>query len=131
MLASHRGVGCIFFEMACGRPLFPGSTVEEELRLIFMGLGSPPADAWPDLPLPYTFPHYHPEPLLARAPRLDSDAIDLLNKFLCVSLSIVKPIILTVICLLKITTQPIKTLTVSTEMQCCCSVEVSVNRGDK
>lgn len=71
--------------MACGRPLFPGSTVEEELRLIFKGLGTPPSDAWPDLPVPYTFPHYNPEPLLSRAPRLDSDAIDLLNKFLCVS----------------------------------------------
>ncbi|XP_054279933.1 cyclin-dependent kinase 17-like [Macrosteles quadrilineatus] len=77
------GVGCIFFEMACGRPLFPGSTVEEELRLIFKGLGSPPADAWPDLHVPYTFPRYYPEPILSRAPRLDSDAVDLLNKFLC------------------------------------------------
>lgn len=31
----HRGVGCIFFEMACGRPMFPGSSVEEELLLIW------------------------------------------------------------------------------------------------
>jgi serine/threonine protein kinase len=29
------GVGCIFFEIASGRPLFPGSTVEDELHLIF------------------------------------------------------------------------------------------------
>ena len=29
------GVGCIFYEMASGRPLFPGSTVEDELHLIF------------------------------------------------------------------------------------------------
>ncbi|RXM27847.1 Cyclin-dependent kinase 17 [Acipenser ruthenus] len=29
------GVGCIFYEMAAGRPLFPGSTVEDELHLIF------------------------------------------------------------------------------------------------
>uniref|UniRef100_A0A8C9FZ76 Protein kinase domain-containing protein n=1 Tax=Pavo cristatus TaxID=9049 RepID=A0A8C9FZ76_PAVCR len=33
------GVGCIFFEMASGRPLFPGSTVEDELHLIFRLLG--------------------------------------------------------------------------------------------
>ncbi|VDD76589.1 unnamed protein product [Mesocestoides corti] len=33
------GVGCIFFEMATGWPLFPGSTVEEELTLIFKRLG--------------------------------------------------------------------------------------------
>ena len=30
-----RGVGCIFFEMATGRPFFPGSTVEDQLHLIF------------------------------------------------------------------------------------------------
>ena len=29
------GVGCIFYEMVSGRPLFPGSTVEDELHLIF------------------------------------------------------------------------------------------------
>ena len=35
------GVGCIFYEMASGRPLFPGSTVEDELHLIFkVGVGS-------------------------------------------------------------------------------------------
>ena len=30
-----RGVGCIFFEMATGRPMFPGGTVDEQLHLIF------------------------------------------------------------------------------------------------
>uniref|UniRef100_A0A3B5MR62 mitogen-activated protein kinase n=1 Tax=Xiphophorus couchianus TaxID=32473 RepID=A0A3B5MR62_9TELE len=33
------GVGCIFYEMVTGRPLFPGSTVEEELHFIFKLLG--------------------------------------------------------------------------------------------
>uniref|UniRef100_A0A4W3HEA4 mitogen-activated protein kinase n=1 Tax=Callorhinchus milii TaxID=7868 RepID=A0A4W3HEA4_CALMI len=33
------GVGCILYEMAAGRPLFPGSTVKEELHLIFRLLG--------------------------------------------------------------------------------------------
>uniref|UniRef100_A0A8C7GUG5 Cyclin dependent kinase 17 n=1 Tax=Oncorhynchus kisutch TaxID=8019 RepID=A0A8C7GUG5_ONCKI len=33
------GVGCIFYEMAAGRPLFPGSAVEDELHLIFRLLG--------------------------------------------------------------------------------------------
>lgn len=42
-----RGVGCIFYEMAAGRPLFPGSTVEDELHLIFRLLGErPPATSW-------------------------------------------------------------------------------------
>lgn len=34
-----RGVGCILYEMATGKPLFPGSTVKEELYLIFRLLG--------------------------------------------------------------------------------------------
>lgn len=38
-LSLFRGVGCIFYEMATGRPLFPGSTVEEELHFIFKLLG--------------------------------------------------------------------------------------------
>uniref|UniRef100_A0A8C9YZG8 Cyclin dependent kinase 17 n=1 Tax=Sander lucioperca TaxID=283035 RepID=A0A8C9YZG8_SANLU len=40
------GVGCIFYEMAAGRPLFPGSTVEDELHLIFRLLGTPTEDNW-------------------------------------------------------------------------------------
>jgi len=36
----RRGVGCIFYEMSTGRPLFPGSTVEEELHFIFKLLGT-------------------------------------------------------------------------------------------
>lgn len=38
-LSLPRGVGCIFYEMVTGRPLFPGSTVEEELHFIFKLLG--------------------------------------------------------------------------------------------
>lgn len=43
-----RGVGCIFYEMAAGRPLFPGSTVEDELHLIFRLLGEwlPATSGW-------------------------------------------------------------------------------------
>lgn len=37
--SSSRGVGCILYEMATGRPLFPGATVKEELHLIFRLLG--------------------------------------------------------------------------------------------
>jgi cyclin-dependent kinase 16 len=40
-----RGVGCIFYEMATGRPLFPGSTVEEQLHFIFRILGEEEACA--------------------------------------------------------------------------------------
>ncbi|CAH8588166.1 unnamed protein product [Schistosoma rodhaini] len=41
------GVGCIFYEMATGWPLFPGSTVEEQLTLIFKRLGTPNERSWP------------------------------------------------------------------------------------
>jgi len=81
------GVGCIFYEMASGRPLFPGSTVEDELHLIFKVLGTPTEDNWPGISRSeelqsYKFPHYSPESLVARAPRLDPDGINLLNSFL-------------------------------------------------
>jgi hypothetical protein len=73
--------------MACGRPLFPGSTVEDELHLIFKTLGMPVEDSLPGISrnqdfLSYNFPHYQGEQLLTIAPRLDSDGLDLLAKFL-------------------------------------------------
>ena len=69
-----RGVGCIFYEMACGRPIFPGSTVEDELHLIFKTLGTPTDDMFPGIStneefLSYNLPHYEPEPLINIAPR--------------------------------------------------------------
>ncbi|XP_056271719.1 cyclin-dependent kinase 17 isoform X2 [Pseudoliparis swirei] len=98
------GVGCIFFEMAAGRPLFPGSTVEDELHLIFRLLGTPTEDSWPgicsmDEFKSYKFPKYKIQPLINHAPsplipgdgnehislvrpRLDTDGIDLLLSFL-------------------------------------------------
>uniref|UniRef100_A0A452TU16 cyclin-dependent kinase n=1 Tax=Ursus maritimus TaxID=29073 RepID=A0A452TU16_URSMA len=43
------GVGCIFYEMATGRPLFPGYTVEEQLHFIFRILGTPTEETWPGI----------------------------------------------------------------------------------
>lgn len=85
-----RGVGCIFCEMASGRPLFPGSTVDDQLRLIFRTLGIPTDETWPNISsnegfLTYKFDQIDPEPLVTRAPRLDSEGIDLLAKFLKVA----------------------------------------------
>lgn len=85
------GVGCILFEMAAGRPLFPGSTVEDELHLIFKTLGTPTETTWPGISkqqefLSYRFPLYVPEPIINRVPRLDYEGLDLLMKFLRVSL---------------------------------------------
>uniref|UniRef100_A0A8C6PE37 Cyclin dependent kinase 17 n=1 Tax=Nothobranchius furzeri TaxID=105023 RepID=A0A8C6PE37_NOTFU len=68
------GVGCIFYEMAAGRPLFPGSTVEDELHLIFRLLGTPAEENWPGISSieefkSYNFPKYKPQPLINHAPR--------------------------------------------------------------
>uniref|UniRef100_A0A3B5L9B5 cyclin-dependent kinase n=1 Tax=Xiphophorus couchianus TaxID=32473 RepID=A0A3B5L9B5_9TELE len=81
------GVGCIFYEMAAGRPLFPGSTVEDELHLIFRLLGTPTEEKWPGISTieefkSYNFPKYKPQPLINHAPRLDSEGIELLLAFL-------------------------------------------------
>lgn len=42
--------GCIFAEMAnAGRPLFPGSDVDDQLKRIFKLLGTPTEESWPEL----------------------------------------------------------------------------------
>uniref|UniRef100_A0A667Z9M2 cyclin-dependent kinase n=1 Tax=Myripristis murdjan TaxID=586833 RepID=A0A667Z9M2_9TELE len=81
------GVGCIFYEMITGRPLFPGSTVEDELHLIFRILGTPTEETWPGITTSeefktYNFPRYHAEPLVNHAPRIDNDGHDLLSLLL-------------------------------------------------
>ena len=80
-------VGCIFYEMACGRALFPGNKVEEELHLIFKLLGTPSEKTLPDVTSRAEFqalrlPFYPGEPLQRFVQRLDADGIDLLDKFL-------------------------------------------------
>ncbi|XP_078341209.1 cyclin-dependent kinase 17-like isoform X3 [Crassostrea virginica] len=81
------GVGCIFYEMACGRPLFPGSTVEDELHYIFKILGTPTEENFPGISkneefLSYNFSNYESENLINVAPRLDSEGLDLLSTLL-------------------------------------------------
>ncbi|AWP09781.1 cell division protein kinase 17-like [Scophthalmus maximus] len=81
------GVGCIFYEMITGRPLFPGSTVEDELHLIFRILGTPTEETWQGITTSeefktYNFPQYNAEPLVNHAPRIDNDGHDLLSLLL-------------------------------------------------
>lgn len=81
------GVGCIFYEMASGRPLFPGSNTEEELLLIFKTLGTPTETTMPGIMsneefLNYDFEFMKPEPLVKVAPRFDAQAADLFSKLL-------------------------------------------------
>ncbi|XP_078343348.1 cyclin-dependent kinase 17-like isoform X2 [Oculina patagonica] len=73
------GVGCIFFEMATGRPFFPGSTVEDQLHLIFKTLGTPTEETWPGITR--RFPYYPREHLINHSPRLDNSGLDLLERF--------------------------------------------------
>ncbi|KAM7032466.1 LOW QUALITY PROTEIN: cyclin-dependent kinase 18 [Acridotheres tristis] len=81
------GVGCIHYEMVTGRPMFPGSTVKEELHLIFRLLGTPTEDTWPGITSneefkAYNFSQYRAQPLINHAPRLDSEGVDLLTNLL-------------------------------------------------
>ncbi|XP_061488136.1 cyclin-dependent kinase 18 isoform X2 [Rhineura floridana] len=81
------GVGCIHYEMVTGRPMFPGSTVKEELHLIFRTLGTPTEDSWPGITSneefkAYNFTQYRAQPLINHAPRLDTEGIDLLTSLL-------------------------------------------------
>ncbi|NWI84080.1 CDK18 kinase, partial [Dryoscopus gambensis] len=81
------GVGCIHYEMVTGRPMFPGSTVKEELHLIFRLLGTPTEDTWPGITSneefkAYNFTQHRAQPLINHAPRLDSEGIDLLANLL-------------------------------------------------
>jgi cyclin-dependent kinase len=81
-------VGCIFAEMANGRPLFPGSSEKDQLQRIFKVLGTPNKLTWPGLAeLPdskavETMPGYQPQPLKKVVPRLDAAGIDLLSRML-------------------------------------------------
>uniref|UniRef100_A0A8C6PPG3 cyclin-dependent kinase n=1 Tax=Nothobranchius furzeri TaxID=105023 RepID=A0A8C6PPG3_NOTFU len=81
------GVGCIFYEMVTGRPLFPGSTVEEELHFIFKLLGTPTEKSWPGVSsnkdfVTFNFPQYRAERLIKHTPRLSTEGVELLSAFL-------------------------------------------------
>ncbi|KAJ3038246.1 hypothetical protein HDV00_000843 [Rhizophlyctis rosea] len=79
-------VGCIMAEMASGRPLFPGSSIKDQLMRIFKVLGTPDEKDWPNVnQLPeYSadFPLYPKTQLSASLPKLGADGIDLLERLL-------------------------------------------------
>ncbi|KAK4474099.1 hypothetical protein MN116_003406 [Schistosoma mekongi] len=43
------GVGCILYEMTTGYSLFPGTSKEDQVKLIFRKFGVPPESYWPGL----------------------------------------------------------------------------------
>ena len=82
-------VGCIFAEMALGKPLFTGMCEVDQLFQIFSKLGTPTAETWPGFStLPNNsdqFPHWSHNRLAAELPscsNLDDVGIDLLQKLL-------------------------------------------------
>jgi len=78
--------GCIFAEMATGRPLFPGTSAPDQLVRIFKILGTPNDKMWPgivELPEYKTdFPLYPAQKLSSVVTGLDEDGYDLLSKML-------------------------------------------------
>ncbi|KAJ3288200.1 cyclin-dependent serine/threonine protein kinase [Borealophlyctis nickersoniae] len=78
--------GCIMAEMASGRPLFPGSSIKDQVLKIFKTLGTPDEKIWPKITeLPDykpDFPVYARQSLAAVLPKLDADGIDLLERLL-------------------------------------------------
>lgn len=79
--------GCIFAELAnAGRPLFPGSDVDDQLKRIFKMLGTPNEETWPGvekLPEFKQFPIYHPSLSFNQVvPKLSGRGRDLLQRLL-------------------------------------------------
>lgn len=73
-----------FSELAnAGRPLFPGSDVDDQLKRIFKLLGTPTEESWPglaQLPDYKPFPVYHPSMSFTQVvPKLNSKGRDLLQ----------------------------------------------------
>lgn len=75
-------VGCIFAEMANGRPLLTGDTDASQLQKIFKVLGTPSPITWPQVTeLPDWRPDFHQyeaQPWSSIAPSVDSQGLDLL-----------------------------------------------------
>ncbi|KAL2188431.1 Pkinase-domain-containing protein [Thermothelomyces heterothallicus CBS 203.75] len=78
--------GCIMAEMFSGRPLFPGTTNEDQIIRIFRIMGTPSERTWPGLS---QFPEYKDswqtyatQPLSSILPQIDPVGIDLLQRLL-------------------------------------------------
>ncbi len=75
--------GCIMAEMYTGRPLFPGTTNEDQVQKIFRLMGTPSERSWPGISqLPEyknNFPVYHTQDLRLILPQVDQVGLSLLN----------------------------------------------------
>ncbi|KAJ9081075.1 Cyclin-dependent kinase catalytic subunit, variant 2 [Entomophthora muscae] len=81
-------VGCIFAELFKLAPFFEGETKLANLLSIFRQLGSPTEENWPQfskMDIPLEFPCTPGIPLSTTFPRMDAQALDLLQKLLAYS----------------------------------------------
>jgi len=79
-------IGCIFAEMANGRPLFAGSSEDDQLDRIFRALGTPDPEEWPGVTdldgWREDFPKYPRPDGIDHMANLDDDGVDLLARML-------------------------------------------------
>ncbi|CAM9304024.1 unnamed protein product [Choristocarpus tenellus] len=78
-------VGCIFAELMCRRPLFPGASDVDQVARIFQIMGTPTKENWPDhcsLPDYIEFQPQKPIDLATLLSAASPDAMDLLTKLL-------------------------------------------------
>ena len=78
--------GCIMAEMYTGRPLFPGTTNDDQLQKIFRLMGTPSERSWPGISqypeYKPNFQHYATQSLSMILPQIDVQGLDLLTKML-------------------------------------------------
>ncbi|RIA96589.1 kinase-like domain-containing protein [Glomus cerebriforme] len=78
--------GCIMAEMYTGRPLFPGTTNEDQLLKVFRIMGTPNEQTWqgvsqyPEYHKPY--PQYPQQDMSVYLPMIDRHGLDLLMQML-------------------------------------------------
>lgn len=80
-------IGCIMAELYLGRPLFPGSSENDQLFKICSVLGTPTAATWPEglklgVKIGYQFPNFVATPLSSLIPGASKEAIDLMTAML-------------------------------------------------
>lgn len=79
------GIGCIFAEMVTGRPLFCGSSDQDQLMKIFKIMGTPYRNEWiglNDLPAAKDFdnyPRFEKKSLKQLLPRMNKLGLELLE----------------------------------------------------
>lgn len=79
-------IGCIFAEMITSQPLFPGANDQDQLHLIFKGLGTPTVQDWPTVTeLPEWKPDFYQYPAKSwptLVPGIDAVGIDLISRLM-------------------------------------------------